>query len=346
MNLRPLLFAAMSLLCLATPVQAEAMPDLLWFSDVPPKRAKTAPMPAEAHSERQGKRSDSMDAVIGGEESGLHGGVKRLWLRQGNDPGKAGYVPGESGAGAIQVIDAHGKRSSITQTPQAGLAHARCQLDELGFYNAYLSRRSVRDGVLRVQLAKAEMLKGTCCMKVGELDPVQQQAIRDPAQPLEIVREHEADEKLFTRIVSGDKVKVTVYRLGQPLPRARVTMLTQQGWQKKVVTDAAGRAEFTVIRDYFPDWKDFKRRTKETFVLVAETETDEGGALAGQAYARTHYQATLSGKYQLSPYDYKSYAWGLGVTLFVVVFGGVAVYLFRRRRVKPFREVRFDEAAA
>ncbi|MCR4298832.1 MAG: hypothetical protein NUV75_08800 [Gallionella sp.] len=57
------------------------------------------------------------------------------------------------------------------------------------------------------------------------------------------------------------------------------------------------------------------------------------------------YQATLSGKYALSPYDYKSYAWGLGVAIFVFAFGGLGIYLYRRRRVKPFQEVRFSESA-
>jgi hypothetical protein len=35
----------------------------------------------------------------------------------------------------------------------------------------------------------------------------------------------------------------------------------------------------------------------------------------------------------------------LGIALFVVVFGGVSIYLYRRRRLKPYKEVRVDDKA-
>lgn len=188
------------------------------------------------------------------------------------------------------------------------------------------------------------MLKGSCCVKDVDLDPDQKKAISDPSLPLEIIREHHDKEKLFTRITSGDEVAFAVQRLGKPLAGAKVTMLTQQGWQKTATTDESGRVAFTMIRDYFPSWNDFKRRTKESFVVVAEAETAEAGEYQGQPYSKTSYQATLSGRYSPSPYDYKSYAWGLGIAVFVFAFGGLGVYLYRRRRVKPFKEVRFSES--
>lgn len=319
--------------------------DILWLSDVAPKRAK--PM-AQSNHDHAGKHQDNMDAVISGDEGdNLHSGTKRLWLRRGSDPGSAGYVSATDLSVEVNLIDAKGNRSKVAQTPVNGLAHAKCEFEEVGFRNAYLARESLQDGVRRVQLAKAEVLKGSCCVKEGDLDPDQKKAISDPTLPLEIVREHEPDEKLYTRIVSGDQVKLTVHRLGQPLAGAKVTMLTQQGWQKVATADDQGRVAFTMIRDYFPSWHEFKRRTKETFIVVAEAEAEaaEPGMLEGQPYARTVYQATLSGRYSPSPYDYKSYAWGLGIAVFVLAFGGLGVYLYRRRRVKPFKEVRFSESA-
>jgi hypothetical protein len=301
---------------------------------------------AQSNHDHAGKHQDNMDAVISGDEGdNLHSGTKRLWLRRGSDPGSAGYVSAAELSAEVNLIDAKGNRSKVAQTPVNGLAHAKCEFEEVGFRNAYLARESLQDGVRRVQLAKAEVLKGSCCVKEGDLDPDQKKAISDPTLPLEIVREHEPDEKLFTRIVSGDQVKLTVRRLGQPLAGAKVTMLTQQGRQKVATADDQGRVAFTMIRDYFPSWHEFRRRTKETFVLVAEAEAAEPGMHQGQPYARTVYQATLSGRYSPSPYDYKSYAWGLGIAVFVLAFGGLGVYLYRRRRVKPFKEVRFSESA-
>lgn len=332
-----MLFAA--LLGLAPIGHATSWPDVFWLSDVAPKAAKTG-----KHQDKTGKHQDNMDAVIGGEEgNSLHSSTKHLWLRQGDDPVGAGYVSATVLPSEFSLIDANGNRSQVAQTPMGGLAHANFEFEEMGFYNAHVARESVQDGVLRMQLAKAELLKGSCCMKAGDVDPAQRKAISDPTLPLEIVREHKPDEMLYTRIVSGDKIGFTVIRLGKPLPGAQITMLTQQGWQKKAVSDDKGRVEFTMIRDYFPAWNDFKRRTRETFVVVAETETAESGDRQGQKYTKVTYQATLSGKYAPSPYDYKSYAWGLGIAVFVLAFGGLGVYLYRRRRVKPFQEVRFDE---
>jgi hypothetical protein len=317
--------------------------DILWLSDTAPKRAKAV---VEGGHNHGGKQPENMDAVISGDEGdNLHSGMKRLWLRQGDDPANASYVDAANISSGINLLDAKGNRSQVAQTPANGLAHAKCDFTELGFYNAYLSRESIQVGVKRVQLAKAEMLKGSCCMKSGDVDPAQTKAISDPGVPLEIVREHEPDEKMFTRITSGDKIKFTVNRQGKPAAGVAVTMFTQQGWQKKVISDSDGHVEFTMIRDYFPAWSDFKRRTKETFLIVADVEETAAGTHEGQPFAKVAYQATLSGRYAPSPYDYKSYAWGLGIAVFVFAFGGLGVYLYRRRRLRPFKEVRFNESA-
>jgi hypothetical protein len=171
----------------------------------------------------------------------------------------------------------------------------------------------------------------------------QTRAIRDPLQPLEIVREHPEKELLFTRHVSGDTVKFTILAQGKPIEGVSVTLLTQQGWQKKLMSDKNGQVSFTMIRDYFPAWYDLRRRLRESFVVVADREWAENGVFKREQYAAVRHQATLSGRYSLSPRDYSSYAYGLGITIFVVTFSGLAIYLYRRRRVRPFREIRFDE---
>jgi hypothetical protein len=78
--------------------------------------------------------------------------------------------------------------------------------------------------------------------------------------------------------------------------------------------------------------------------VIAETEAAEPGRYQDQAYDSVRYQATLAGTYHPSPEDYRSYAWGLGIGLLALLSGGSAVYLYRRRRVKPFREVGLHDA--
>lgn len=309
-----------------------AAPELFWLSDSAPKQAR--PSAVRAHG--------GTDAVMGGEEADtIHNASKRLWFRQGDQLADAIYLSEAGFAGRLTMLNALGKRTTVEQTPANGLAHSKMEFKEMGFNNAYARREQVSGQTLWVQLAKAEVLKGSCCER--EVAPEQLKAISDPDQPLELVREHFEKEKLFTRIVSGDTLQFTVFARGMPLAGVPVTMLTQQGWQKKTLSNAQGQVEFTLIRDYFPAWNDFRRRTKESFVLVAEREVIEPGLFQGEAYKSTRYQATLSGKYAPSPHDYKSYAYGLGIAVFVLAFGGLGVYLYRRRRVKPFQEVRFSE---
>ncbi|MCB4359814.1 hypothetical protein [Quatrionicoccus australiensis] len=319
---------------LFVPGAAQAAPELFWLTDSVPKKAQPAAVHAHGNT----------DAVMNGEEADtIHNATKHLWFRVGDQLADAAYLDAKEFSGQLLVLDALGMRSTVDQVPASGLAHSKMEFKELGFNNAYARRELLSEQTLWVQTAKAEVLKGSCCER--EVAPEQLKAISDPDQPLELVREHMDKEKLFTRIVSGDTLQFTVLGRGQPLAGVPVTMLTQQGWQKKAISNEQGVVEFTLIRDYFPAWNDFRRRTKESYVLVADREVAETGMFQGNAYKKVHYQTTLSGKYAPSPHDYKSYAYGLGIAVFVLAFGGLGVYLYRRRRVKPFQEVRFSEGS-
>jgi hypothetical protein len=197
---------------------------------------------------------------------------------------------------------------------------------------------------LQVQLPKIELLWASCVAK-----EVDEEAMAKPIinvnSPLEVIREHKPDEGCMARLVSGDIVSFLILSFGRPVAGVPVTMITQEGWRNTVLSDETGHASFTVIRAYFPKWLEFKKYHTDTFLTVAELDQGEFGVLDGKKYTSTHYVATLPGKYRPSPYDYRSYAWGLGIALFVIVFGGLAIYLYRRRRLKPYQEVRIDDKA-
>jgi hypothetical protein len=160
---------------------------------------------------------------------------------------------------------------------------------------------------------------------------------------MEIVRERKPDEKLFFQLKSGEDQAFIVLKKGLPLQGARVRLVSHQGWSKEAVSDEQGRVSFQIIRDYFPPWDDFQKRFKATYLLIAEANAVETGKYLDKPYTSVRYQASLSGNYYPSPDDYRSYAWGLGVGLLILLFCGVAVYLYRRRRVKPYQEERFHE---
>lgn len=305
---------------------------LMWLTESAPGKAAKHEHGDEARGSYT--EGESMDST--------HSGSKTLWLRSGDDIAGAGFVKSDGALPSLCLIDGSGRRQDLTATKENDLYHVKVELPELGFYNAYLVNRSVNGGILDVGVAKAELLKGSCCVKNAN-DEVTRTSINDSA-PLELVRSHLPEEGLFTRLASGDSLKFTVLSNGKPQPGATVTMITQQGWRKTAVSDADGRVGFTLIRDYFPSWEDFQRRHKETFLVVAEREEAAGGELNGIPYGSARYRTTLAGNYYPSSADYRSYAIGIAVGLFVVAFGGLGIYLYRRRRLKPYREVRFNES--
>ncbi|MGE5476690.1 MAG: hypothetical protein ACM3Q1_08560 [Bacteroidales bacterium] len=309
----------------------------LWLADTPLGGRKPATPEA-------GGASRSVETAVAdvGERAMNHADVKHLWLRQGAAPGQSAAVAVADAALPLRVVGIDGQPREVAPATDSAGYHAQVPVEEMGFYNAYLTRAAVVDGRLDAMVAKAEVLKGTCCKK--GVDPAQEKPISDPGQPIELVRLHMPDEKLFTRLVSGDEVMFIVTSFGKPLAGATVTLTTQQGWSKTVISGADGRASFTLIRDYYPSWDKFWRLNKQTFLITAEAQAG-AGEWQGQPFQTARLRTTLAGKYSPSPTDYRSYAFGLGISLGVAVFLGTAIYLYRRRRVRPFREVRFDEKA-
>ena len=200
----------------------------------------------------------------------------------------------------------------------------------------------MNNGERQFQTAKAEVLKHSC--REGHDDIQEKMPPRhNAAVPLEILRERRPKEDFHTRTCFGDAISFTVLRNGKPQPGAEVTLATALGWSKRALSDDQGRVTYTMIRDYFPPWRLFKKRHAQPYLVKAEFSQPESGELDGQTYDRTLYCASFAGSYFPSRRDYESYAYGLIFGLFMLVFSGLAVYLFRRRRIRPYREVCFDE---
>lgn len=351
-----LLLALSGLTLMQAPARAGSEESkVLWFSESPPyvkkdKASEAQPASLPTETAREGKsgqhnHGSSVENAVAetGERTMNHVGAKNLWLRVGSDPAKSPSAGIDDISSSVRLIGVDGK--SWSEIPQIDNGRYRVQvpLDDMGFYNAYLTECAVRNGVLLANVAKAELLKGTCCKK--GVDPAQEKAISDDTQPIELVRDHMPGEKLFTRLTSGDKLTFTVNSFGKPVEGARVTLTTQQGWQKTQTSGMDGRVEFTLIRDYFPEWQKFYRLNKQTFLVIAEADIGKPGIWRGQSYSSARFRTTLAGKYSPSPYDYRSYAFGLGISIGVIAFLGTGIYLYRRRRIKPFKEIRFHESS-
>lgn len=309
----------------------------LWLSDMPPQRGDAARPPGS----RGGMDMGAME--MGGERGGPR--LKRLWLRAGDEPRKSGFAGADAAAPPeLLLVAPQGKPEGEPLPPTGdGGRHLAFPMPVQGFYRLYVTQRKLVGDTLQVSVAKAEVANFTHDGDEDERTRALTVGRVLESAPLEIVRERQPDEKFFFRLRSGDEQAFVVLRQGLPLADARVRFVSQEGWSKAAVSDAAGRVSFQVVRDYFPSWPEFNKRFKATYLLIAEADAAESGRYRDQPYGNVRYRATLAGSYYPSPDDYRSYAWGLGIGLLLVLLGGTAVYLYRRRRVRPFREVRFDE---
>lgn len=314
---------------------------VLWLSDLPPQRREGG-----GRGGRPGGAA-SMGGMSGmsgmGDMSGMGppGSVptRRLWLRAGNNPQTARSA---TSAEAALLLDAQGMPGVLEVEAHGGPYNVSFPMPEAGVYNVYFMQRAVEQETLNLTVAKAEVMRSAGHSKVeGEAQLMVPRT--DARVPVEIVRERKDKEGLFTRINYGDLISFQVLRDGKPVQNARVTFTSGQGWSNSRQTDEEGRAAFVVVRDYFPEWGEFDRRHRETYLVSASFATEQAGEWQGSPYRGVRYTTTLAGAYYPSVNDYESYAWGLGVALVGVLFSGCAIYLYRRRRVKPYREVRFDE---
>ena len=288
-----------ALLCCALAAWAEP----LWLSETPPDSALLKKM--------RNTHGGPMEMIRGKP-------AKRLWLREGGHLEKAVYLPFLGSAfvadptGAIEELS--GKESIVRS------------LEKEGFYNLFFERVQSGDNGTLHQIAKHEVLNHSC--RAGH-DHVQDWIDPKPTDRVvfELIRERLGGENFHTLIASGDEAVFTVLFKGAPLAGATVKVFTQQGWQKSLTSDQNGQVRVQMIRDYYPKWSQFHKRHRESFVAAAyHTEGPK------------RYETTLSGSYHPGSRDYASYGYGLLLATIALVVTGAAVYLFRRRRCKPFKE--------
>lgn len=311
----------------------------LWLSDMPPMRGDTVRPPG---SRAGGGMPDMAGMNMGGERSGPP--TRRLWLRAGSDPQNSGFAREDADAPPeILLVRPGGKPEGEPLAREEGKKNLAFELPAQGFYRVYATARKLQGDTLHVSVAKAEIAHFTHDGDEEERAKALTATRVLEAAPIELVRERQPGEKFFFRLNSGDEQTFIVLQKGLPAAGARVRFVSHEGWTKEETSDAQGRVSFQVVRDYFPPWQEFKKRFKATYLVIAETNAAEPGRHQDQPYNGVRYQATLAGSYYPSPDDYRSYAWGLGIGLFIALFCGVAIYFYRRRRVRPFQEVRLDE---
>ncbi len=315
------------LLLLASTAVAAAPPrhgdDLRWFSDRSPDRTRHA---------------GGMRMGMGREQDDNH--YQRLWLVGGTRLKRPACI--DKAAGAFFVLEPDDTIDRLPTWDKSKCVAIKFPRREQGYYNAYYLENRIEDGELRSLVAKAEVRRFEHDAS-REFTPIELGPKAAPGVPFDVLRLRQPDERTFSRPRSGDTLRFQFLLRNQPVAGVRVTLITQNGWRKHVVTDDLGIASIQLVRDYFPDWNDFNRRYRERFLVVARYREKRPGSLGGHDYQRASYTLTFPGRFSPNPEDYRSYAFGLTLGVIGFLVAGFAVYLYRRRRVRPFKETQFDE---
>lgn len=344
---------------IAGTAHAEGCGDLLWLSEwmapvlVPARqndlpntlgvaredREKMTQGAVEAAPRTEKEYNRSAVAASMGVNSPFSSG-RYLWLYRGDAPGCS------TAAASGPPLEIVGEDEARGVEPLAGRQRfvAKFDLDKAGNYNVYASQAVVRDGTLDLQIAKVQTVRGGL-REERVPDPAERPPVHDPGKAFELVRERGEGERFYTRLSPGDEVVFTVRSFGETVPGVPVSLVSQAGWRRTVVADAAGRVRFQLPRDDFTPRSEIRRSNWSTYVVSAEWSLLRAGEHDGAAYERLHLRTTLSGRYYPSPFEYRSQAIGLGAVAAVVALAAVATFLFRAFRARPFREVRFDELA-
>ncbi|MGZ8907713.1 MAG: hypothetical protein ACXW1Z_25475 [Methylobacter sp.] len=356
-------FPLIALVCAIFSTGANANTQL-WLSDQPPDKSLLQKM----------QRSHGGYVYV---EHDVY--VKQLWLRKGDSLFKSSYA--ESVADNFEVLDTQQKISKPVVEHGENSHSIRFQMPDEGFYNAYYIERSVADNVLNVTTAKAEVLKHSC--RLGHnYDRKLVNPNQWADAPMDIVRLRLPEEDFHTNIHSGALLKFKVLYKDRPVSGAQVKLETQKGWVNTKTTDRDGIAAFQIIQDNFPveakpetrgvgaEGADHKpsepatekssehaehgsgkkgggggheMRQKDNFLVHAEYTADENGELNGAPYRQAVYSVTMTGSYMPNVQVDQSRSQALMYAgAGFLVLGGSAV-LYRRRRIKPFKEVSFDE---
>ena len=338
-NIKALLGVGVVLTLLSLGSQANMLPEdekPIWLSGIPPNMKML----------KDFRRSHG--GYVLQDKEGLYS--KMLWLREGLDLTKSSYV--STSRGNFFLIDMQSDlQQPIVNTTDSDSVSIKFGMPDEGYYSAYYMQRYVNAGVQYVNIAKAEVLKHSCQLghdfDINKMQPKQNNII-----PLEILRLRFDDENYHTRFNSGTKVLFKVLLNGEPLAAAEVTIATEEGWVRRSESNKEGLVSFDVIQDRFKNDNEeqgkeensrHQRRRSEQFLVSVQYKQDIAGEYNGQRYQSTVYNSTFPGAFTSPEAIYKSSAYALSFGSAGFLLLGVGTYMYRRRRIKPFKEVDLDE---
>lgn len=270
-----------------------------------------------------------------------------IWIAKpppGGGEGRLRVVEGTFPEGRLHLAAPSAVEAYLIDS-QGAVAPARVERGWLHFdtprkghhWVVYLER-TVRDGVLQVELAKYRLYNSGGSPGEALLQEVRGRTSdskygRPPLEelPFELVlQQPQREHHVSCCVYAGDIAGVKVYRDRQPAADATLQLLTADGWGRRLRTDAEGFARFELPTTAHVGIEQ-RRRVKYRLLVTAESELAATGEWAGQPYQRVHYRMTRPLTYHPSAREWAAKQPAFLTVIAVVVALGFGVFLYRLR---------------
>lgn len=241
------------------------------------------------------------------------------------------------------VFDTKQTQKDVKIDNKMGIKTYSFEVPKSGYYNLIAKNETVNDDTLFYKVAKLEYLNGKHGGKDIYSDNIKKELKTDKIK-IDLIRLKDKNENSFFYTISmGDMLKFKATLDGKPLKNADLTINLNSGWSKSIKTDENGTASFTMIRDYFPSWDKFDKRYKQDMLITLRYNEENNGTMGDQEYKKVNYILTYPLSYYPNSSDYQSYGFGLMIGIFIFVLSGIIIYIYRRNRTKPFKEIKYEE---
>lgn len=266
------------------------------------------------------------------------------WMRKGSSVKDAKYICLEEETDyELHLFSPTGEKKEIDYV-KGSPCYLKFEMNEEGYYNAYLNIRSTKGDTLFVKIAKAELLSHSC--RNGHHKKLEARPVNTypKVSEFEMYRKrHPYEDFHYFTFSGGDETFKTIY-LGKPVSGAKVRINTEKGWSKTMLSNEDGEVNTEFIQDYFSEWKELEHRKIFYYMIEAEYIIKNSVNYKGKDYSYIHYTLTMSDGYRPSKTMYSSMVWGLIVFVITLVVSIGGIFIYKERRKKPYKEITFKES--
>ncbi len=308
------------------------------------KRPSNTGSPSKPEQKNAGKKEEKKRSWGGGGER-----LRRIYLRSGAFPAKknmmksgswsgsrakSGGMPkmkGDTSGSVVWLERSDNTIQGIKVKQRRGSTVAEYSANDGGWYRIYAyNDLGVRDKTWVNLFSYYSFMSHGDKPEKKTAQPMVGAGYFDGHPEFELKRIY-VDGKPSYRNSVGDTVRVRALFRGWPLEGGHMVLTTEQGWRQYQTTDENGEAEFTLIKEDFPE-DGVDRRKSELYMISMQHNVKSSGIYRGASYDKERYIATMP--FRVSPdsdewqIQYLAYI----VAMVTIVGSGVAIAIRRRRR--------------